>query len=103
MRISDWSSDVCSSDLLVALPAQHLVLAMLGGVVAEHVHRAQDAALGILDGLDADQRGEARAVVAFDDDLLVAPGAAAGEPCGHGAAVVRHGADRQSKRLNSSP
>src|SRR3546814_8023858 len=70
MRISGWSSDVCSSDL--------------------YVHRAQDAAFGILDGLDADQRREARAVRALDDDLLVAPGAAAGEHRGHGALVVRH-------------
>src|SRR3546814_13518250 len=66
MRISDWSSDVCSSDLLVDADAVvfhhgHRV-AVLDGGAARH----PAAALGILDGVgDAvDQRLAGQAAVA---------------------------------------
>src|SRR3546814_12513795 len=36
MRISDWSSDVCSSDLH-ALPIKHLLFHMAGNKPAQHV------------------------------------------------------------------
>src|SRR3546814_15076482 len=32
MRISDWSSDVCSSDLLTGLPAGIVLTALLSGI-----------------------------------------------------------------------
>src|SRR3546814_16065102 len=35
MRISDWSSDVCSSDLLPGIRAQGTKLVMLAGIVVE--------------------------------------------------------------------
>src|SRR3546814_18801017 len=61
MRISDWSSDVCSSDLLRHDAEQATCRAKIAhGVVAEHA----DGALGGVDqaGNDADQRRLAGAV-----------------------------------------
>src|SRR3546814_9954203 len=55
MRISDWSSDVCSSDLLV-LPGRHQDGASLAGLInAERVSVAVGVAtvwLGLADHLD---------------------------------------------------
>src|SRR3546814_2695389 len=36
MRISDWSSDVCSSDLLAVFVEEHLVVEAFGRAAAEH-------------------------------------------------------------------
>src|SRR3546814_13378310 len=33
MRISDWSSDVCSSDLLIALRRRHWLLLLIAGLM----------------------------------------------------------------------
>src|SRR3546814_11583186 len=67
MRISDWSSDVCSSDLGVEpRPAE-------GGAESG--------------GVDGDDRLEAGRLVVAEDDLLVAGAAfehAGGLWCGHG-------------------
>src|SRR3546814_4209464 len=99
MRISDWSSDVCSSDLSADQPADHL-----GGIVdhgndprivdaggADDADGADDLLLGIAVGRD-DHRaaGEAeKSVLGADENLHALR--RAGE-------VER---DRKSTRLNS--
>src|SRR3546814_6798522 len=104
MRISDWSSDVCSSDLLiVACFGQNLDGAAFDGDVARDrepiagargidLHLVAGALLEAGEGSDAarDDRiaGRSRRVVAADEAAQRA-----------GAADL----DRQSTRLNSSP
>src|SRR3546814_10344358 len=63
MRISDWSSDVCSSDLLVGLVLQQVIGGKLRGVVDQYVQAAKFAD-GALDHrfdlfLDPDIGGDA--------------------------------------------
>src|SRR3546814_18670430 len=50
MRISDWSSDVCSSDLLIAQEARRLAVAAVAVVI---LRRQVDAARLDILGLDA--------------------------------------------------
>src|SRR3546814_8181822 len=70
MRISDWSSDVCSSDLVAAVRGsryewlQHTILAADAGITPEEVRR-------VIDGPDAE--GWARfeeALVRAADELV---------------------------------
>src|SRR3546814_16521099 len=56
MRISDWSSDVCSSDLLAARRARPVVIAMLAfgignGSVFQLVPQRFSAEIGVMTGL----------------------------------------------------
>src|SRR3546814_9913029 len=82
MRISDWSSDVCSSDLESALP----VAVQIPGLIGSHVHilvrkaligRVLIAALQ-LEQADIGLRGETQRMVRFlifgrtDDAVMVA-------------------------------
>src|SRR3546814_15934391 len=68
MRISDWSSDVCSSDLVAAVRGsryewlQHTILAADAGITPEEVRR-------VIDGHDADgwERFEEALVRAADE------------------------------------
>src|SRR3546814_14256792 len=68
MRISDWSSDVCSSDLL-ARTHHRCGLGVVGGVVAADVdrralHRQELAGdLGLLPGEELGPRGDLRGQV----------------------------------------
>src|SRR3546814_6760004 len=63
MRISDWSSDVCSSDLLAQL------VAGVGGNMVELVHRDQP----IIEGGDAEfLHREAEGGMGADQHLVVA-------------------------------
>src|SRR3546814_8084635 len=80
MRISDWSSDVCSSDLFIAPPGWLCTdnAAMIAWAGAERFQH------GLIDGLDA----VARARWPLDPDA----------PPARGAGVK----DRKSTRLNSS-
>src|SRR3546814_1352510 len=48
MRISDWSSDVCSSDLPVQLPDENLAVADLAG--AGGLHHRLDHGVGLVVG-----------------------------------------------------
>src|SRR3546814_4898932 len=77
MRISDWSSDVCSSDLLGAVLGDAAALVFLadheaGDVLQEHDRRA--GLIAQLDEMRALERGvvEQHAVVG-EDANLVAP------------------------------
>src|SRR3546814_15429114 len=59
MRISDWSSDVCSSDLLCLVPDADFFEAMKAGkasVVTDHIERFDKGGIQLKSGqhLDAD-------------------------------------------------
>src|SRR3546814_9667638 len=117
MRISDWSSDVCSSDLLVKD-----AIAQNAGIVHHRVELAEGAQ-GIFD--DAGGSGGVRNICGVDDrltargadfrdDLLGGPGVAAFAVLraaqiihDDGCALARSqkgdlAPDRKSTRLNSS-
>src|SRR3546814_2584569 len=127
MRISDWSSDVCSSDLAadVAFPearedaseiaaegADPAALAQIRGargrVAVEPVEHVRDVAVDVMDHavLEAALRS---LEVERRVDALVAPSLAAArmqprrgaDPPG-GAPAIAHQPDRKSTRLNSS-
>src|SRR3546814_2668528 len=83
MRISDWSSDVCSSDLVAA---QHAG-ALLGRTLCPRDHRARSSVNRLLDLFAAAARHAADALTGrrvVDVDPFVS------------------GQDRKSTRLNSS-
>src|SRR3546814_3352144 len=102
MRISDWSSDVCSSDLLPDLATKHFTpigMALLGGVLALQI--------GLWGGLDRwVQAGFAVLLGGWAIALAVLAGvlrqgAIAARPrCWHAWSASRR--DRKSTRLNSS-
>src|SRR3546814_12133569 len=57
MRISDWSSDVCSSDLRIKdLRVDHLTVAVERRRREDHVELAVRVAVRVLDGLDLAER-----------------------------------------------
>src|SRR3546814_1456911 len=107
MRISDWSSDVCSSDLL-----QHIVVADLGiDIAAELVarldrreqHRAAGAAFTEQRSLRALQHlytGQVIDLKILDCRIYVLADAAKRNivEIGHNAGIA---ADRKRRRLNS--
>src|SRR3546814_8287302 len=85
MRISDWSSDVCSSDLLEVAHVVDL-LRLFFGRAADQFDRGDDVA-GVFfrqEGIDADQRQAAVVLLVFVVQALVLD------------------LDRRSTRLNSS-
>src|SRR3546814_12777206 len=59
MRISDWSSDVCSSDLVVPVDREQVVNADEGGIVGAHLFRHRLAPQPLL------QRVETRCLTAL--------------------------------------
>src|SRR3546814_18536669 len=77
MRISDWSSDVCSSDLRVAGLARGAEGERLGGAEprAVTIELAEDGT-GLLDHLVAGRDGAARGGVVASDgaDEIIEPG-----------------------------
>src|SRR3546814_14716100 len=76
MRISDWSSDVCSSDLPVE--RRHLVLHEPGALVQDPVHHV---GLGVAEPLQRGQLAERGDAVEHEPDVV------------EGRGVVSHGAD----------
>src|SRR3546814_20647253 len=106
MRISDWSSDVCSSDLLHAVRRYQWQSGQLRRRIAQrarvtHHHGVSFAALdSLVDRLAADDRGDeplhvglgeavTRRSLRFDLDIPVAP---AGDALGPRGADARNGA-----------
>src|SRR3546814_14216521 len=63
MRISDWISDVCSSDLAEIAPVDDLRIGMLGSIAVQH---ARNVILGVSRREQHARQGE---------DFRVAPGA----------------------------
>src|SRR3546814_3877941 len=101
MRISDWSSDVCSSDLLEVgaevdrgFQGQYLLRGRLDAEVAQH-GLVGELHLGGGDG-DTHAAGlQQRSAAELHVGALV-------ERTGAGAAAVAEAQDRKSTRLNSS-
>src|SRR3546814_10099728 len=115
MRISDWSSDVCSSDLAARGRDQHLRLEheALAGHVVERVHRARIQALAALAVDHAETAAPADAPVAevVADATVHRLRRALAQPRAddHAARMAvgrrdqaRDVGDRKSTRLNSS-
>src|SRR3546814_6924219 len=105
MRISDWSSDVCSSDLCgIAQHADYLLGCILGAVDKETVHAVFDLFLDTADIAANDDRafphgfGHCQAE-AFAEGLLEHHGGPALERVDQRGVLYR---DRKSTRLNSS-
>src|SRR3546814_8711652 len=108
MRISDWSSDVCSSDLHALQPLLELAAIFGARDQRAHVEREQtavlqavgDVAIGDAQRQSLGDRGLADAGLADQDRVVLGP---AGEYL-HGAAnlLVAADEDRKSTRLNSS-
>src|SRR3546814_9574109 len=108
MRISDWSSDVCSSDLLPFLPVmtQAVLAARAHGlIVFDGVWNAIDDAEGF-----AAECAQG-AAFGFDGKTLIHPGqidicnraySPSADALATARAVVDAFADRKSTRLNSS-
>src|SRR3546814_5568938 len=98
MRISDWSSDVCSSDLVAAPPR----IGRERGRIAEHVAGIADRAGGL--GRTADIDRVIGPVEEFEEHLVLAAAIGLGtaglnvEP----PMIVVPFGDRKSTRLNSS-
>src|SRR3546814_2275554 len=106
MRISDWSSDVCSSDLIIIIAREALAREIgfdpfaikqpLAGELAFAQAGAQSGAL-LNEGSGA-ERLEAPLVAAPDDKFRAAR--CEGLACDGAVATARQ--DRKSTRLNSS-
>src|SRR3546814_1927477 len=96
MRISDWSSDVCSSDLRADVGQETHVLAVDEQLAGDQAHGEAACALEERGG---DQLGAVLVELdtAFRDDLDQRSGVRAGA---HQVAV--EDPDRKSTRLNSS-
>src|SRR3546814_7038048 len=107
MRISDWSSDVCSSDLTA-----------IGNLFADAIRAGVDADVGLTNGggIRGDKTYEAGVILTRRDIQTELPfgnrtvklqmtGAQLLEALEHGVSAVEEGAgrERKSTRLNSSP
>src|SRR3546814_9832437 len=104
MRISDWSSDVCSSDLLERAEAfGHDILKLcveVGGVLTgEHGVGVEKRDLMPEMFSETDLKQQQRLKCAFDPELLLNPGKVF--PTLHRCAGLGR-IDRKSTRLNSS-
>src|SRR3546814_7735267 len=90
MRISDWSSDVCSSDLADLVVAVARVAVRAAGALQDRQHQRLDAGLAVAAG-DGDHPGGA--------GVLHRRGERGQRALGVGDQHLR---DRKSTRLNSS-
>src|SRR3546814_5299771 len=104
MRISDWSSDVCSSDLLAELLKKTQIVVeeqpQIVDAVAQHrhaLHAHAERVAGIFFGIDTDRLQHLRMHDAAAQHFQPARAVIR-----LGPADVYIGADRKSTRLNSS-
>src|SRR3546814_5009268 len=100
MRISDWSSDVCSSDLLVYIPAQQIPQAYLQDMDELDKRKVVGFNVGtsLIRTMMPDDKAAYRAAVAATTGRLVAFDPRTGKV----AWAVDYPADRKSTRLNSN-
>src|SRR3546814_6604136 len=98
MRISDWSSDVCSSDLPQANPVIILAANLLRGDETKSGDRR--GAIGAGRDIALDIAALADTPIGDGDDSAFAILAIPGDPASRRAGM--HRADRKSTRLNSS-
>src|SRR3546814_4439520 len=96
MRISDWSSDVCSSDLVVAAPQvfRQVAVEQAGDVDGHRVEVAGDEGGGLEELLAAQRLGRLAQGLGLD------AGGARG--LGQRLRIRLQAGDRKSTRLNSS-
>src|SRR3546814_8658733 len=99
MRISDWSSDVCSSDLLQRVAAAPSLGESLP-LRRQSVEEAEEPGPVALPTGGGGRRGLLVAAKILVSAGLLAAVAAAGDPASLAALLVR--LDRKSTRLNSS-
>src|SRR3546814_8920038 len=119
MRISDWSSDVCSSDLMVGIDLRRAALSESASVVAETLPRVKAVMADVGDSIadldsavtDPRVRAELDRFSAAREQLRLAytdmSDALADEDYERALALetmkVMPALDRKSTRLNSSP
>src|SRR3546814_5703108 len=97
MRISDWSSDVCSSDLEARVP----VLAHLDGICHTYIDAAADPGTAVALAVNAKMRRTG--ICGATETILIAlPLVALAAPLPAAAGDGAMGEDRKSTRLNSS-
>src|SRR3546814_9425460 len=112
MRISDWSSDVCSSDLRRLTPDARDVDRLLGAVIARRIGaetreavdvRRDEADVGgaALQGIERGHFGEPEVAIDGVEPSQQRAVAVGRRHCGIAAGVEGEG-DRKSTRLNSS-
>src|SRR3546814_1880475 len=104
MLISDWSSDVCSSDLCIALPSlrERRTQPIHKGRKSRDVAGVQlkrDCPAAHCPNLFNDRLGLVRTAVVGDDDVAATAGEAEGGVAAEAAACA---GDGKSTRLNSS-
>src|SRR3546814_8166472 len=100
MRISDWSSDVCSSDLPVPLEQLESARQALRAAQFRMLQRA--AEVEIVGGAIGDRDANARPVDVFDGLQGRARRHQVGRLDRYIGVAERDGLDRKSTRLNSS-
>src|SRR3546814_952758 len=101
MRISDWSSDVCSSDLFDAGPEDVVEAETVSGDA--NVAAIEDAPQDEPDNAPAaEDRAEGEPLAAAAETTAEAPDPAVPEPAVPDPAVPEPAVDRKSTRLNSS-
>src|SRR3546814_5548535 len=103
MRISDWSSDVCSSDLLKSLIS---VYNLVDGTTL--TVKAGDSGPAVVDGIKANDSGHREvnpvkaSLVVFNGDTRLAAAKPMTLERGKVYSLFVTGTDRKSTRLNSS-
>src|SRR3546814_9335500 len=98
MRISDWSSDVCSSDLAFAVERPVAIgTQVVAGEVAGDLAQPRQEAGRVLQALEVLPGGEEGIL----GDVLAGRHVAGDRQCHRGDRVLA-GTDRKSTRLNSS-
>src|SRR3546814_7971104 len=107
MRISDWSSDVCSSDLFIAGVSAHLVEIMIDADdddrVRAHIIGHLQRSIGDGDAGPKTLGGVALKRLAFAQiEIMDMIGLASHEPARLPRQIGGDGIDRKSTRLNSS-
>src|SRR3546814_10473867 len=112
MRISDWSSDVCSSDLAISVyfpektapPAHAQMVDIVAGDATgslDLVSPRRARASGVVSGLAIGGSAATRVLVTFGDSITEGAGATPGKAMSWPAQLGRM-LDRKSTRLKSS-
>src|SRR3546814_2179027 len=102
MRISDWSSDVCSSDLLIVAPNERKVRIEVGYGLEGDLPDATANAIITNEILPAFRQGDYPAGIAAGVDAIILAIEGAYQPMERRESRGFPPVDRKSTRLNSS-